>query len=152
MYTTEAGAELLIRGFGGRFAQTAYPWIQPGEGGGYWIDLAAIPDIGAYSSGERGFLLIAASIGSSELQVNLSDAVASLGREQLDLVLAAIAHAAGSHQHSEILYDPRSPARQLREAGHAVPMARLRHPDLLRRGSDPAHPTTQYVCSIRSRA
>jgi hypothetical protein len=107
MYTTEAAAELLIRGFGGRFVQTAYPWIHPSESGGYWIELAAIPDnIGAYSSGERGFLLIAASIGSSEVQVNLSDAVASLGREQLDLVLAAIAHAAGSHQHSEILYDP----------------------------------------------
>ncbi len=42
MYTTEAAAELLIRGFGGRFAQTAYPWIHQGEGGGYWIDLAAI--------------------------------------------------------------------------------------------------------------
>ncbi len=40
------------------------------------------------------------------MQVNLSDAVASLGREQLDLVLAAIAHAAGSHQHSEIACDP----------------------------------------------
>ncbi len=107
MYTTEAAAELLIRGFGGRFAQPGYPWIRPGEDGGYWIDLAAIPDnIGAYSGGERRFLLIVASIGSSEVQVNLSDALASLGREQLDLVLAAIAHAAGSHQHSEVIYDP----------------------------------------------
>jgi hypothetical protein len=100
MYSTEAAAELLIRGFGGRFVQTAYPWIHPSESGGYWIELAAIPDnIGAYSSGERRFLLIAASIGSSEVQVNLIDAAAALGREQLDLVLAAIARAAGSHQH-----------------------------------------------------
>ena len=86
--------------FRGRFAQTGYPWIHQGEGGGYWIDLAAIPDnIGAYSGGERRFLLIAASIGSSEVQVNLIDAAAALGGEQLDLVLAAIARAAGSHQH-----------------------------------------------------
>jgi len=95
------------RGFDGRFARTGYPWIHPGEDGGFWIDLAAIPDnIGAYSGGERRFLLIAASIGCSEVQVNLSDAAAALDREQLDLVLAAIAHAAGSHQHSEVIYDP----------------------------------------------
>lgn len=56
-----------------------------------------------YSGGERAFLLIAASIGSSEVAVNLSDALASLDRGHLDLVLAAIDH--GSLQHNEVVYD-----------------------------------------------
>ncbi len=54
MHTTEAAAELLIRGFHGRFAAAGNPWIQPNDHGGHWIDLEVIPDhIGALSSGER---------------------------------------------------------------------------------------------------
>jgi len=67
MHTTAAAVELLIRGFGGRFAASGnpwIPWIQPREHIGHWVDLAAIPgNIGELSSGERAYLLITASIG-----------------------------------------------------------------------------------------
>lgn len=95
MHTTEAAA--------------GNPWIQPNDHGGHWIDLEAIPShIGALSSGERAYLQITASIGlggsdGDHVAVNLSNAVPSLGREQLELVLAAIAHAGGSHQHSDFV-------------------------------------------------
>jgi hypothetical protein len=110
IHTTEAAVELLIRGFDGRFAAPGNPWIQPREHIGYWVDLEAIPDnIGELSSGERAYLLITASIGlggSDGPAINLSDTITALGREQLTLVLAGIAHANGSHQSSGIEIDP----------------------------------------------
>ena len=85
---------------------------------GYWLDLEAIPaTVGVLSSGERAYLLIAASIlliaasigldGSDgdSVTVNLSDALLSLGRQQLDLVLAAVAHASGSHLDNDVIVD-----------------------------------------------
>ncbi len=111
MYTTEAAVELLIRGFNGRFADVGYPWIQLNAKGGYWLDLEAIPaTVGVLSSGERAYLLIAASIGlggsdGDSVTVNLSDALPSLGRQQLDLVLAAVAHASGSHLDNDVIVD-----------------------------------------------
>ncbi|VII98682.1 hypothetical protein [Arthrobacter sp. DR-2P] len=51
------------------------------------------------------FLMIAASLGGDE-QVALSDVVPGLDRALLDLVLAALAHAAGSHQDSVIHEKP----------------------------------------------
>lgn len=111
MYTTEAAVELLIRGFNGRFADVGYPWIQLNDQGGYWVDLEAIPgNVGVLSSGERAYLLIAASIGlggsdGDSVAVNLSDALPSLGRQQLDLVLAAVAHASGSHLDNDVIVD-----------------------------------------------
>jgi len=110
MHTTAAAVELLIRGFGGRFAAPDNPWIQPREHIGHWVDVEAISgNIGALSSGERAYLLITASIGlggSDGPAINLSDTISSLGREQLTLVLAGIAHANGSHQSSGIEIDP----------------------------------------------
>ena len=106
-YPQEAGTELLLRGFGGRFAAPGNPWISRGttpEGGsdGPWIDFAAIPEhasSGAYSGGERRFLLLAASFGEG-VPVVLSDILSGLDRETVILALAAVSHAAGSHQHS----------------------------------------------------
>jgi len=110
VHTTGAAVELLIRGFGGRFAAPDNPWIQPREHIGHWADLKAIPgNIGALSSGERAYLLITASIGlggSDGPAINLGDTIPALGREQLTLVLAGIAHANGSHQSSGIEIDP----------------------------------------------
>ncbi len=64
IHTSGAAVELLIRGFGGRFAAPGNPWIQPREHIGHWADLEAIPgNIRALSSGERAYLLITASIG-----------------------------------------------------------------------------------------
>jgi len=110
MHTSSAAVELLIRGFGGRFAAPGNPWIQPREHVGHWADLEAISgNIGALSSGERAYLLITASIGlggSDGPAINLGDTIPALGREQLTLVLAGIAHANGSHQSSGIEIDP----------------------------------------------
>lgn len=105
MYTVEAATELLIRAFGGRFAEPGNPWIQP-TNHGYWIDFAGIGDrIGALSGGEQRLLRIAGSIGSTEAMVNLSDDLSGLDRATLRLVLAAVAHAAGSHEHSDMVVD-----------------------------------------------
>ena len=110
IHPSEAAVELLIRGFAGRFAAPGNPWIQPREHLGHWADLAALPgNIGALSSGERAYLLITASIGlggPDGPMLNLADTIPDLGREQLDLVLAAIAHANGSHQGSGMEIDP----------------------------------------------
>lgn len=96
--TTEAGTELLLRAFGGRFAAPGSPWINMEDPDRPWIDFDSIPDlIGGVSGGERRFLMIAASIGGTTT-VALSDVLPGLDRSIMDLVLAASAHAAGTHQ------------------------------------------------------
>ena len=95
-YDTEAATELLIRT---RWAGTEHPWVEDG-----WIDFNNITEhIGGYSGGEQRLLRIAASIGGDEL-VNLDDVIAGLDRRILDLVLAALAHLGGSHQHSSPIF------------------------------------------------
>lgn len=109
-YTSEAGTELLLRAFGGRYAAVGNPWVHASGTSteGYtenaWIDFEALGEHannGPYSGGERRFLLLAASL-AEEVPVVLSEVVPGLDRQNLDLVLAAIAHAGGSHQHSDI--------------------------------------------------
>lgn len=116
-YTTEAATELLIRAFDGRFARAGSPWIETSqEYGNSWINFEAIPDtVGGVSGGERRFLLIAASIADVGVSVELGDVIPGLDRKVLDLVLAAIAHAGGSHEHSGFVYD---------EAGNATHIER----------------------------
>lgn len=93
-YGLEAATELLI--------SPGTPWIRE-ESGRPWIDFDSIPDhLGGCSGGERRFLILVASLGS-DVQVVLGDAVSGLDREYLDLALAGIAHAAGSHKHSNEL-------------------------------------------------
>ncbi|TLM83653.1 hypothetical protein FDW83_09345 [Pseudarthrobacter sp. NamE2] len=111
MYTIEAATELLLRGFGGKFAAPGNPWVHtstepqgPGQVSA-WIDFASIPEeAGALSGGERRFLMLAASL-AEDVPAVLGDIVPGLDRENLDLVLAAIAHAGGSHQHSDIRFN-----------------------------------------------
>ena len=109
MYATEAAVELLIRGFNGRFAATGNPWITENANGGHWVNFQTLPEqTGTLSSGERAYLHIAASVGLGGTYgpaVNLSDTIASLGRQQLGLVLAGLAHAGGSHDHSDVALD-----------------------------------------------
>lgn len=104
IYALEAGSELLIRAFNGRFTTDGWPWIQadyddpPG-----WVSIdwdAIEPNIGALSSGEQRMLRLAAAIAGSA-RIDLSDALTSLDRPNLTLVLAAMAHASGSHEQSE---------------------------------------------------
>ena len=104
MHTTEAATELLIRADNGIFASIEQPWIKPSERA-YWIDFAAIAEyLGTLSGGEQRLLRIAASIGSEEATpVRLGDVLSGLDRRTLRLVLAAVAHAGGSHQHSSLV-------------------------------------------------
>lgn len=102
-YSTSAATELLIRAFHGKFAKPGNPWIRT-DPDQTWVDFEILPDnIGVLSSGERRLLMLAASLADVGVEVNLGDMLPGLDREVLDLVLAASAHAAGSHEHSGIL-------------------------------------------------
>lgn len=101
MWTTEAGTELLIRAFNGRYAGHGWPWIERGEPARFrspWIDFEAIPvQLGALSGGEQRLLRIAASIGSRSTEgISLSDNLPGLDDTLQRLVLAAVAHAMGA--------------------------------------------------------
>ncbi len=106
IYGLEAATELLIRGFDGRFAEPGCPWVHPTVSG-HWIDFDAIPaQVGALSGGEQRFLQIAAALSDGDVAVNLGHALAGLDREHVHLVLAAVAHAAGTHEHQDIAIRP----------------------------------------------
>ncbi|MHA7285977.1 hypothetical protein ACX80I_06845 [Arthrobacter sp. MDT3-44] len=99
-YTIEAATELLIRAFDGRFARSGEPWIGMGSRWPY-VDFEAIEEnLGGLSGGERRFMLLVASLGDGGALVDLGDIIPGLDRDVLALVLAAIAHAGGSHEHS----------------------------------------------------
>lgn len=106
MYPIEAAVELLIRT---GFARDGLPWIEQVEGNfdparDHWraVDRDRLWSRGVegpYSGGERRILSIAASLlGRESLTFTLEDAVSGLDRGNLALVLAAIAHANGSHE------------------------------------------------------
>ena len=79
------------------------PWIKATDRGN-WVDFAAINEhLGALSGGEQRLLRIAASIGSDEATpVRLGIVLSGLDRPTLRLVLAAVSHAGGSHEHSSL--------------------------------------------------
>lgn len=108
-----AGVELLIRSFEGRFAAATQPWIRVEPTGAVWLDdqfLAA--SLGGLSGGERRVLTVVAALADSTgtRRVDLADIVTGIDRDNLDLVLAALAHAGGSHEHAglEVTDDGRS--------------------------------------------
>jgi hypothetical protein len=103
----EAATELLLRAFDGRFAGPGWSWmVRDAEYGNTYIDFDAIPvHTGGLSGGEKRFLSIVASIGGSWPLI-LNDALPGLDRNLLDLVLAAVAHAAGSHQGAVMTENP----------------------------------------------
>lgn len=101
-YPLEAGVELLIRTSAGRFASSAQPWVRRGDDPGWWwidVDRLTEEHFGALSGGEVRLLRIAASLLGAQ-PVNLSQEIPGLDRDNLQLVLAGIAHACGSHEHS----------------------------------------------------
>lgn len=101
-YPEEAATELLLRALGGRFAGAGWAWMRTNDDGTPWIDFESIPDhIGALSGGERRFLLFVASL-SGHAPVVLGDVLSGLDREVVELVLASVAHAAGTHDGVEI--------------------------------------------------
>jgi hypothetical protein len=78
----------------GLWAQIAWPDLEPALSAGLIVG----------SSGQLRVLRAAASIAEGH-PVDLGDLAAGLDRRALTLVLAAIAHAAGSHDHRAIAYD-----------------------------------------------
>lgn len=97
----EAATELLIRA---GFAGEGRPWVHYDEVNRRpWVDFAAIPElIGGLSGGQKRLLRIAASIGADS-PVILGDEITGLDRRNVDLVLAALAHAAGVHEASSTI-------------------------------------------------
>ena len=107
LYPVEAAVELLVRAANGRFASAGYPWVQPGdEPGWWWLDPIAITDdnLIALSGGEQRLLRIVASLAGGQ-PVNLGANLPGLDRDAMSLVLAAVAHANGSHEHADIRID-----------------------------------------------
>lgn len=102
-YPLTAAVELLARAFDARFTHPGLPWIatrnDPHRPVGLDADALAQGALdGPYSGGERRLLAIAASLAGGG-PVDLCEAVPGLDRDLLDLVLAALAHAGGSHDH-----------------------------------------------------
>lgn len=96
IYPTEAGVELLIQAKLGIYDDA--PWITR-DGDLAWIDVEQLLDgSGAWSGGERRLVRIAASLLGGPA-VDLSEDIPGLDRELASLVLAALAHANGSHEH-----------------------------------------------------
>ncbi|HEY8721873.1 hypothetical protein [Pengzhenrongella sp.] len=100
LLASQAAVELLIRC---EFARPGYPWIirneDPDAGPlGYTADFERILDETVPVSGsQRRLLAIVASL-AGRAEVNLADGVAGLDRTNIALVLAAIAHANGTHE------------------------------------------------------
>ncbi|HEY9409027.1 MAG TPA: hypothetical protein VIP77_05545 [Jiangellaceae bacterium] len=95
-YTTEAGVELLIRH--GKAIYDGAPWISRHDGGAH-IDVdKLLYESGVWSSSEQQIVQVAASLLGGP-PADLNDTIPGLSRANLALVLAAIAHAGGSHDH-----------------------------------------------------
>jgi hypothetical protein len=107
IYPLEAAVELLARVYGGRLLSGS--WVEYGpDRDRCWFNVERVgEDAGCLSGGERRLLLVAASLADPDgAPVALGDALSGLDRDALSLVLAAVAHAGGSHEHSGIVVDP----------------------------------------------
>lgn len=106
-YAEEAAVELLVRAFMGRLASAGYRWVRACDRPGwFWLDgEALIHDTGALSGGERRVLAIAGALVSSAPLPDLPGVLAGMDRLNLQLALAAFAHAAGSHEHADTRVD-----------------------------------------------
>ncbi|WP_173921728.1 hypothetical protein [Agromyces sp. Marseille-P2726] len=101
LYPTEAGVELLIRQ--GKAIREGAPWLAP-HGDLVAIDVdRLLAAAGAWSGGEQRVVAIAASLLGGPA-VDLSEVIPGLDRDNAALVLAAIAHANGSREHSGVRF------------------------------------------------
>lgn len=104
IYGTEAAVELLARAFDGRFAEPGWPWIR--DNGRAWLEAEEILNhAGALSGGERRLLEVVASLAGAH-SVDLADVLAGLDRSTTELVLAAMSHAAGTHEQVDFAGEP----------------------------------------------
>ena len=99
-YAEESAVELLVRSFGGRFCTTGYPWVRRCDRPGwYWLDgEPLIHATGALSGGEQRLLALAGALVSGLAITDLAGLMAGQDRTNQHLVLAALAHAGGSHE------------------------------------------------------
>ena len=106
-YAEEAAVELLARSFGSRFCSTGYLWVRRCDRPGwYWLDgEPLIHGTGALSGGERRLLALAGALVSGLAITDLAGLIAGLDRTNQHLVLAALAHAGGSHEHADYCLD-----------------------------------------------
>jgi hypothetical protein len=113
-YAEEAAVELLARAFQGRFASPRWPWVKPCDRDGwFWLDPEAIW-VGSrmLSGGERRLLGVVAALVGGQPLADLGGTLAGLDRHNLGLVLAAFAHAGGSHEQSLVRMTDAGPAFQ----------------------------------------
>ncbi|WP_448389730.1 hypothetical protein [Microbacterium aurum] len=97
-FPLEAAVELLIRA--GKDIHAGSPWIiDYGEGNAGVDPDRLLHCASVWSGGEQRVARIAASLSGGE-RVDLSNEICGLHRDQLEMVLAAFAHANGSHEHS----------------------------------------------------
>lgn len=95
--------ELLIRHR--RAIRVAAPWLTAAGPGRWSIDTDALLwHAGAWSGGEQRVVRIACSLLGGA-PVRLDDDVSALGRPDMDLVLAALSHAAGADQSVDVRLD-----------------------------------------------
>ena len=130
LYSLEAAVELLIRFNHGRLLDGSWIEHDP-KRAHHWFSADMVPtDGGELSGGERRVLAIAASLAEPSLaKVGLGDGVTGLDRDALDLILAAIAHAGGSHEHSRPVFGLDGTYAGTRElpALHDWPTGRFEH-------------------------
>lgn len=102
-YAEEAAVELLVRSFEGRFASTGYEWVRACDAPGwFWLDGETLRDATCHlSGGKRRVLAVVGALVSGPALVDLADVTSGLDRPHLALVLAALAHAGGSHEHTD---------------------------------------------------
>ena len=119
-----AAVELLICAFDGRFARADRAWIRIEPNGYVWLDADVLhAGLGPLSGGERRVLEVVCAL-ADDRPIHLADTLAGLDRNHLDLVLAACAHAAGSHEHAELAADPDTDTGRIRVLGSAHPWPR----------------------------
>ena len=105
-YATEAAVELLIRA---DLASGGSPWVRDAsiegpEPPSLYIDhVRLVAESASLAGGPRAVARIAASMLGGD-SVDLSVVLPDLDRDRVMLVLAAVAHAAGSHEDSAPSY------------------------------------------------
>lgn len=105
-YAEEAAVELLVRAFGGRLAASGCPWVRPGaRPGRFSLDPDAISKFSRGLSGaEQRVLAVVAALAGNQPVNDLPAVLSGIDRPHLGLILAALAHAGGSHQQSDLLF------------------------------------------------
>lgn len=102
IYALEAAVELLVRFNHGRLLSGM--WIER-TASRCWFAADMVPNESGLSGGERRVLMLAASLVKPDtVRVDLGDVASGVDRDALDLVLAATAHAGGSHEHSRPVF------------------------------------------------